>query len=281
VVTVACFVLVPVVIILVGGSDGRVVIPLWLAPISLAAPSDSRGLGTTEEAVRGIAAIMAKRFGLAVPDRVTVYVYDERLAFERGLIQDARVSPLIAASLSNFAIGVGTRGQMLLYDRPRDRSEREWLRLIAHELTHVSQIELAGGEGRGEQWLAEGMAEWIAYSTLERLGLDSLGRRRLATTSGLERHATLFQDGLDLEARGTPLGFTAWHTREGGLATYQLAFYMADYLIERRGFDRMKAYFASFKDSSDRRANFERAFSETIVDFEADVLAHLRTAAAL
>ena len=55
--------------------------PLWLDPISLAAPSDPRALSTTEEAVRGIAAIMARRFGLAVPDRVTVYVYGERRAF--------------------------------------------------------------------------------------------------------------------------------------------------------------------------------------------------------
>jgi hypothetical protein len=269
------------ILILVGGSSGRVVMPLWLAPISLAVPSDVRTLGTTEEAVRGIAAIMAKRFGLSVPDRVTVYVYDERRAFEQGLIHHARVSPHLAATLSDFAIGVGIRGQVLLYDRPRDRSEREWLRLIAHELTHVSQIELAGDEGRGEQWLAEGMAEWVAYSTLERLGLDSLGRRRLAATSSVHRHAALLEGKLDLEAHGTPRGFSAWHTRAGGLVTYQLAFFMADYLIERQGFDRLKAYFASFRDSSDRRENFERAFRGTIADFETDVLAHLKAASAL
>jgi hypothetical protein len=269
------------ILILAGGSSGRVVMPLWLAPISLAVPSDGQALGTTEEAVRGIAAIMAKRFGLSVPDRVTVYVYDERRAFEQGLIHDARVSPHLAATLSDFAIGVGIRGQVLLYDRPRDRSEREWLRLIAHELTHVSQIDLAGDEGRGEQWLAEGMAEWVAYSTLERLGLDSLGRRRLAATSSVHRHAGLLEGKLDLEAHGTPRGFTAWHTRAGGLVTYQLAFFMADYLIERQGFDRLKAYFASFKDSSDRQENFERAFRGTIADFEADVLAHLKAASAL
>ena len=118
-------------------------------------------------------------------------------------------------------------------------------------------------------------------STLERLGLDALERRRLAATAGLRSHPTLLQNGLDLEARGTPRGFTAWHMREGALPTYQLAFLMADYLIERLGFDRMKGYFASFKSSSDRRANFERAFNETIADFETDVLAHLKAASAL
>jgi hypothetical protein len=260
-------------------SRSRTVTPLSL--ISLVVPTNARALGTTEEAVRGIAAIISSHLGLGVPDHLTVHVYGGRLAFEQGLIRDGRVSPLLAAEMSDFAIGVVTRGQVLLYDRPRDRSDREWLRLIAHELTHVAQIQLAGGEGRGEQWLAEGMAEWVAYSTLERLGLDSMGRRRMAATSGLHLHATRLESGLDLEARGTPRGFTDWHTREGALGTYQLAFLMTDYLIEQRGFDRMKAYFASFRNSTDRRGNFDRAFGETILDFEADVLAYLRTLSAL
>jgi hypothetical protein len=103
----------------------------------------------------------------------------------------------------------------------------------------------------------------------------------MAATAGLHAHATLLESGLDLEARGTPRGFTDWHTREGGLATYQLAFLVTDYLIEQHGFDRMKAYFASFRDSTDRRGNFDRVFGETIGDFEADVLAYLRTVSAL
>jgi voltage-gated potassium channel Kch len=267
--------------VLAGGSDGRVVVPLWLDPLSLAAPTDARALRTTDDAVRGIAAIMANSFGLAVPDRVVVHVYDGRRAFEQGLIRDARVSPVLAAKLSDVAIGVGARGQVLLNDRPPDRTEREWLRLIAHELTHVSQIELAGGEGRGEQWLAEGMAEWVAFSTLERLGVDTVERRRQAATAGIRRHATLLQTGLDLEAHGTPQGFTAWHLREGSTPVYQLAFLITDSLIEGRGFDRTKAYFASFRRSGDRRGNFESAFGVSLADFEAEVLARLKTASAL
>lgn len=267
--------------ILAGGTDGRVVVPLWLDPLSLTAPTDARALRTTDDAVRGIAAIMAKSFGLPVPDRVVVHVYGGRRAFAQGLMRDARVSPVQAARLSDFAIGVGARGQMLLNERPADRTEREWLRLIAHELTHVSQIELAGGEGRGEQWLAEGMAEWVAFSTLERLRLDTLERRRQAAGASLRTHATLLQQGLDLEAHGTPQGFTAWHLREGSMPVYQLAFLLADDLIERGGFDRVRAYFASFRRSSDRRGNFEAAFGRSLADFEADVLVRLKTASAL
>jgi len=269
-----------VVAALAGGSDGRVVVPLRLDASSLTEPTDARLLRTTDEAVRGIAAIMAKKFGLPVPARVVVHVYDGRRAFEQGLIRDARVSPVQAATLSGFAIGVGTRGQVLLNERG-DRTEREWLRLIAHELTHVSQIELAGGEERGEQWLAEGMAEYVAFSTLERLQLDTLERRRQAATAALRLHATLLQGGLDLEDHGTPKGFTAWHLRDGALPVYQLAFLLADDLIERRGFDRTRVYFASFRRSAERRANFAAAFGQSLEEFAADALARLKKASAL
>ncbi len=258
------------------GGGTRVVLPLAIDPTSLALPADAGTLRSTEAAVRGVAAIMAKNFGLSVPERVTVYVYAGRRAFEQGLIQDARVPPVSAAELSDFAIGVGRRRQLLLNEEGPDRTEREWLRLIAHELTHVSQIELAGAEGRGEQWLAEGVAEWVAYGALERLGLDTVNRRRTAATVGLRKHSTLIQAQLDLETRGDPRGFTLWHQREGSLPTYQLAFLMADYLIERRGFDRVRAYFASFAESRDRRGNFRHAFGGTLDEFETDVLAHLR-----
>ena len=269
-----------VVAALAGGTDGRVVVPLQLDP-SLAAPTDARALRTTDDAVRGIAAIMAKSFGLPVPDSVVVRVYGGRRAFEQGLMRDARVSPVQAARLSDFAIGVGARGQVLLNDQPTDRTQREWLRLIAHELTHVSQIELAGGEGRGEQWLAEGMAEWVAFATLEHLGLDTLERRRHAAMAGIRSHVTLLHGKLELEARGTPQGFTAWHLQEGSIPVYQLAFLITDYLVERRGFEAIRTCFASFRRAGDRRKNFDAAFGESLTDFEANVLVRLKTASAL
>jgi hypothetical protein len=272
--------LLSVVAVLAGGTDGRVVVPLQLDP-SLAAPTDARALRTTDDAVRGIAAIMARSFGLPVPDSVVVLVYGGRRAFEQGLMRDARVSPVQAAQLSDFAVGVGARGQVLLNDQPTDRTQREWLRLIAHELTHVSQIELAGGEGRGEQWLAEGMAEWVAFSTLERLGLDTLERRRQAAMAGLRSHVTLLHGPLALEAHGAPRGFTAWHLQEGSIPVYQLAFLITDDLVERRGFETIRTYFASFRRTSDRRKNFEAAFGESLTAFEADVLVRLKTASAL
>ena len=260
---------------LAGCSANRSVFPVNLHANTLQVPADADDLRSPESAVKGIAAIMVRDLGLVVPERVTVYVYSGREIFEQGLIRDADIAPARAAELSDFAVGVGKRRQLLLHDEPGMGQGAEWLRLIAHELTHVSQIELAHGEGRAEQWLAEGMAEWVAFTVLERLRLDSVGRRRAVAIAGIRGQAALQAGRLDLETLGTPRGFTMRHLREGSLPTYQLSFLMTEYLIQRQGFARLVTYFAAAARTRDRRANFGRAFGQSFEQFEAEVLDHL------
>ncbi len=237
---------------------GRVVIPFSIDPATIPVPRDARTLNNHEAAVRGLTAILVRDLGLPMP-------------------QDAQVAPTRAAELSEFAVGIGKRRQLLLNDDGAQPRGREWLRLIAHELAHVSQIEMAQGEGRAEQWLAEGMAEWVAFTSLERLGLDTLANRRALATAGIRNHAALVAARLDLETLGNPRGFTVRHLKEGSLPTYQLAFLMADYLIERDGFPRMLDYFRSFERRQDRHSNFRDTFGQSLDQFEKEVLAHLKT----
>jgi hypothetical protein len=279
--SVVCGVVALATMLVIGGCAasraGRTVVPIAMDPAMLSAPSDSRALTTHDAAVRGIAGILVNELNLPVPEQVTVYVYASRQVFEQGLIQDANVSPVRAAELSDFAIGVGKRRQLLFNDEAYETRGKEWLRLVAHELAHVSQIELAQGEGRAEQWLAEGMAEWVAFTVLERLGLDTLGQRRVIARSGIRSHAALVAARLDLDTLGSPRGFTVRHLREGSLPTYQLAFLMADYLITRDGLPKVVDYFRSFGNRQNRFDNFRRAFGQTLADFEQEILGHLRT----
>jgi hypothetical protein len=274
---VCSFLLLVALVIVAGCGSGRVVLPVTIDPNTQLAPGDSKELTNHERAVQGIAAILVKDLKLPMPEKVTVFVYSSRQVFEQGLIRDAHVSPVRAAELSDFAIGVGRRRQLLFNDEAYDHRGREWLRLIAHELAHVSQIELAQGEGRAEQWLAEGMAEWIAFSVLERLGLDTMKHRRSIAAAGIRTHAALVAAKLDLETLGTPRGFTVRHLKEGSLPTYQLAFLMADYLITRDGFDRTVQYFKGFGQGGGRRETFRIAFHQSLEQFEDEVLGHLKT----
>jgi len=256
---------------------GRVVIPFTIDPATITVPRDARSLNNHEAAVRGLAAILARELGLPMPATFTLYVYGGRQPFEHGLVHDAQVAPARAAELSEFAVGIGKRRQLLLNDESGTARGREWYRLIAHELAHVSQIEMAQGEGRAEQWLAEGMAEWVAFNVLDRLGLDTVMNRRQMAVAGIRNHAALVAARLDLETLGNPRGFTVRHLREGSLPTYQLAFLMADYLIERDGFTRVVNYFRSFERKQDRHANFRETFGQSLEQFEKEVLAHLKS----
>jgi hypothetical protein len=268
----------PLVFALVSGcGSGRVVLPLTIDGAASVATADGRMFSGDEAAVRAIATVMAHKLGLPIPENLTVFVYDSRRHFEQGLIHDGQIVPARAAELGEFAIGVGKRRQLLLNGEGVDRHGREWLRLIAHELTHVSQIELAQGEGRAEQWLAEGMAEWVAFSVLEELGLDTLQHRRAASRAGIHNYAALVAARLDIETLGSPRGFTVRHRRDGSLPTYQLAFLMGDYLIQREGLDKVTGYFRSFSRSLDRHANFETAFGQTLPEFESEILGYLKT----
>jgi hypothetical protein len=261
--------------VVVGGcAGGRTVVPVSMEPASTPIPQSAYEFVTHEQAVRGIAAILVRELHIPVPQRVTVYVYSSPRIFEAGLVRDGQVSRLRAAELSDFAAGIGKRRQLLLH-HDGAVSSADWVRLLAHELTHVSQIEMAQGEGRAEQWLAEGMAEWAAFQVLERLRLDTLVRRRAAAVRGVRQHPALREGRLDLESLGTPGGFTNRHLRDGSQATYQLVFLLADQLIQRDGFDRVVEYFHSLQARGDRRAIFQAAFGQSVDEFEQEALAHL------
>jgi hypothetical protein len=224
-------------------------------------------------AVEEVMTVMAG-MGLPMPAEVDVHVYDTHAQFHRGLTQQAYVSAERVDEIAAFAAGLARPGRVLLHARAA-RGRREWRRLIAHELTHVSQFALAGGDGRADQWLAEGMAERVAFEVLERLGLDSLADRRARAVAAAQGHPGLAAGRLELAALGSPREFTLRHQRDGSLATYQLSFLMADYLVTRAGLPAVLDYFRRCR-ATDRARAFAAAFGQPLPAFEAEVLRYLR-----
>jgi hypothetical protein len=162
---------------------------------------------------------------------------------------------------------------VLLHSRAT-RGRTEWRRLIAHELTHVVEFNLAGGDGRADQWLAEGLAERVAFEVLERLGADRLADRRARALAGARNHPGYVAGRLDLTALGSPREFTLRHQRDGSLETYQLSFLMADYLVQRHGLPTVLDYFRNCRET-DRNRAFARTFGQPIEQFETEVLGYL------
>jgi hypothetical protein len=221
---------------------------------------------------------VVQELGLPLPSTTRVYIYSSRQAFRRGIVEDAGLSPDGADELAAFAVGLARPNRVLLNGKIAD-SGSEWLRLVAHELTHVAQFELAGGEGRADQWLAEGMAEHVAFQALERMGVGSLERQRKVALRRARGQAAVAQSRLDLATLGSPRQFTLRHQREGSTATYHLTFLLADYLVQRHGFDKVVQYFGRLRGRSSAAA-FAATFGQTLEAFEREVLPHLKRAMA-
>jgi hypothetical protein len=236
-------------------------------------PATVRVAPAHRAAVEEVMTVM-RDLGLPTPPEVDVHVYDTRAAFQRGLTEQAYVRPDRVDEIAAFAAGLARPGRVLLHSKAA-KGRREWRRLIAHELTHVVQFALAGGDGRADQWLTEGLAERVAFEVLERLDLDSLPQRRTQALAAARQHPGFAAGRVDLIALGSPREFTLRHQRDGSLATYQLSFLMADYLVARAGLPAVLDYFRRCR-TLDRERAFAQAFGQPVQAFEAEVLRYLR-----
>lgn len=250
---------------------------VWVPVDTLVLGLDGLPLITPEGAVRRVAGVLRDDLRLPLPAHVSLHLYATPKSFELGLVHEAGVPPALASAVSGFAAAAAFEHTLFLLEPEVHRSGREWFRLLAHELTHVAQIELMGGEARAAQWLAEGVADWAAERVLDRLGLApspaDRARRLVAARAWLDRPASI-----DLARLGEPREFLELSRLEGPAVTYGLAFTLTDRLIERHGLGRVLGYFAAFARSSDREGNFQRAFGLTVEEFARTVLAGLRPA---
>jgi len=185
-------------------------------------------------------------------------------------VQDGGVAPSLAATISGLAVGASLESSLFLLEpsiglgRSADsrRGVREWLRLVAHEMTHVGQVELAGGQGRASQWMAEGVADWASLVVLDRLRLQPMQAERDGRLASI--HAP--RAPIDLGGLDDPRDFIERSRRDGTDTTYGVSFALADRLIDRYGFARTREYFQAFAHERDRALNFRAVFGETPED---------------
>jgi hypothetical protein len=261
--------------VLATSEPGRVAFSIPLQGFGLGLPAEALPVATHEARIRRIARVLRDDLGLPLPDRVMLHLYATPDLFAHHLV-GMGVAPSLAADLGGFAAGVTFDRHLLFLEPELRRGGHEALRLVAHEMTHLAQFELAGGEGRASHWLTEGMAEWVAYRVLDRIGVRAAAGARSAILDAVHAHLRGEDaDGaviLDLTQLDDPLAFYERGRRDGLVSTYRLAFAMTDRLIDRHGFDRLVTYFRSFEHAADRQRNFQRAFGYTLQDFEREAL---------
>jgi hypothetical protein len=251
----------------------------WLKPDPGDAGLNGAPPGSPEAALRTIAAVMSTGLGIPLPPEFAVLVYPGWAEYAQGLGTVGGMPADRAADVAAYSVGLGQAGRIFInWGALRGTPRAVRLAILTHELTHVAQYELSGGRrGASEQWLREGMADWVACQVLERLGESTFARERDQALRAVARALPVLRSHpLDLVDLGRPLGWEARHLRLGDGPTYRLAFLLTDELIRREGLPALLGYFRAFATSSDRFGNFRQAFGVSLDAFEVDALARVR-----
>jgi hypothetical protein len=242
-----------------------------------------------------IASVMSRDFQLPVVD-ISVTVYQSQVSYESGVVaaavrdrerlQQQRGPSAKLPSQAEFvdaaritaagSAAVGNYRKVIVNNWRASKSLwHEWVRLLAHELTHSAEKELINGRpSSADQWLREGFAEWVGYKIADRFGAESFAksRQRILDLVATARSNQTFPS-LSQLARNSD--WVRWARTLGSAGTYGQALIAVDVLIEQKGIQAMIDYFRLSGKLNNRERNFVTAFGEPIAKFEEQFSARL------
>jgi hypothetical protein len=258
---------------------GCTVVPreMRLAVMPGASPPVATQISNYQDAVDAIISVMTEDLHMPVPrTSVTLYFYPYREAFAQGLTDQFNTDPTLARVIAKTALGrirqTKEGKRFLVNDEILEALKwPERIHVLAHELTHVVQYELAEGRLAGDLWLIEGFADWVGYRVLEALALDSFSRRKDLKIAQVRQERGL----TPLSQMITVQEWQALNARYGSAMPYAQAFLATDLLIEQRGLSAIMDYFRRMPHATDLIENFQAAFGIELSTFERQFAAYL------
>jgi hypothetical protein len=210
------------------------------------------------------------------PVDASLRFYASREALTEGLITsgyNARAARLVTANVGALAAD----GKIILNDSALLR--RPWtqrIAVIAHELTHAVQYQLADRRrSTSDQWLREGLSEWVAVRVLERLEVTTLHRARFVRL----RHVRKASDLPPLSTLAKSDDWLRLTGRIDEVTIYPYAFLAVDFLVQQHGVEKVIEYFRMFAHTEDREWAFRNAFGQDVGSFERMLRARIHPAA--
>jgi len=247
------------------------------------------------QALSAILSVMSHDLELP-PVELSVALYPSQQSFEQGVLDDAEkdfeqlrkqlgrfaeklnrdqyIAGARAIAVSSDALGKHHR--ILINEwRLEKYPWPDWIRVLAHELTHTVEFSVADGRPAiWERWLTEGFADWVGYKVLDRFGAETFAKNieqrqaEIATARGHQTFPALTQ-------LATGADWLTWSRTLGREATYGQALLAVDFLIEQKGLPAVLEHVGLFKKSLDRKQNFVVAFGESESAFDEKFSKHL------
>jgi hypothetical protein len=221
--------------------------------------------------------LIRDRLELPFPETTIVRVYVNQTTFAEGLVRDgaqirdeawdrARVGIAVASPEGLFL-----RGDLLTTMRLSER-----VSVIAHELAHVSQLEMGrGGRSTPAYWILEGHADWVKYQVLELLGIRTYAESREDVRRTVLRAPTPIRFFPPLSELAGADRWTDASIRLGWAPTYGQAFLAIDMLVERYGIGSLNTYQRRFSTEADARSHWPSVFPITSSEFARQFRARL------
>ncbi len=223
---------------------------------------------TLEEALAAIVTVCTTDLELPPVQPLHVELYSDPESF-------AEATEHLTAGRSDAPEHKGTFSVALPYENRlhvnmasiRGQPRGPLLRLLAHEYGHNIEYVVAGSR-TAPRWVSEGFAEWVAAKVVDALGWESYA----SSLGRAERELMRYDfEPPTLPQLETAAGWTrSSQMPKGRVATYDLAFFAVDKLIEKKGSAAMMDFFAD--------KDFQTAFGVSPGDFQRAVAADLETA---
>jgi hypothetical protein len=232
--------------------------------------------GSYEDAVCAIACVLAREFNLSAHG-IYVFFHSNQDVFESSLVSANRFDAAYARQTASWAVALSTTELVFVNEAALGRLLwHERVQVLAHELVHIIQYRFTGGRrSTSDQWLREGVAEWIASTVVQSLKLGSFSQRKALAVARVKK--SVLQGSLPGLYRMVSFqDFAALRSSLGTPATYDQAFLAADLLTQRHGHQAVLHYFRLFRQSDDRLQNFRTAFGKDLSTFEDEHSAHLQ-----
>ncbi len=223
------------------------------------------------------AGLMREKLGLPFPPETKIFVYVNEATLAEGLVREGGMKPDDAWEKARFAAGVASpRGLFLRGDRIAGMSLLDRVSLIAHELTHVCQMEMRrGGKGSAAVWIREGHADWVKFQVLEWLQIRSYADSRAEAQRRVLRSTTPIRCFPSLIALRDNPGWDDATNRLGSAATYGQAILAIDWLVERYGKDKLHEFLRRFALEADPRTHWGQIYTIPFGQFVEEFRARL------
>lgn len=185
--------------------------------------------------------VLKEEFGLSLKKEAVILVCSNEESYSKRLRSRGNPYPDRTAKSTG---GISYPGDHLVLIKLTPTLQlKKIIQVTTHELTHVLQAELADESSTYLPWMHEGMADYVAAITAQKMGAQSFEQWKLESLNALRR-AKAYPSPQDISDL-TPAGWNKLTAEMEG-SNYRVADLMLDYLFEKDGpklFDELAEYY--------------------------------------